>query len=290
MSSPTTSTRRLFAAEVARPEQELNLARAALLVAREEYPQLSVELYLARLDQMAEEVQDRLADENAPLVVLGEMVDTLFQRRRLRGNRAAYYDPRNSFLNDVLDRGVGIPLTLGIVLLEVGWRLGLPLEGVNFPSHFLVRYQGDAMNLLLDPFDGGRVRFEDEAQELLDQVYGGMVRVQEQFMQRASRRDMLARLLTNLKGVYVNVGDHARALAAVERLLLIQPTARGENRDRGLLLARMGRRHEAAEQLEAYLELAPEAPDAERIRDIVEDLRAGRALGDDDGPGEVEEA
>jgi regulator of sirC expression with transglutaminase-like and TPR domain len=285
MFSPTTSTRRLFAAEVAHPEEELDLARAALLVAKEEYPQLSAELYLARLDQMAEEVKDRLADETAPLIVLSELVETLFVRRRLRGNRAAYYDPRNSFLNDVLDRGVGIPLTLGMVLLEVGWRLHLPIEGVNFPSHFLVRYRGDAMDLLLDPFDGGRVRFEDQAQELLDQVYGGMVRVQAQFLRRASRRDMLARLLTNLKGVYVNVGDHKRALAAVERLLLIQPTARGENRDRGLLLARMGRRDEAAEQLEAYLELAPEAADAGRIRDIVDDLRAGRALGGDDDVG-----
>lgn len=263
----------------------MNLARAALLVAREEYPQLSAELYLARLDQMAEEVKDRLSDETAPLVVLDELLRTLFERRRLRGNRVAYYDPRNSFLNDVLDRGVGIPLSLGIVLLEVGWRLRLPLEGVNFPSHFLVRYAGDAMNLLLDPFDGGRVRFEDEAQALLDQVYGGMVRLQDQFMKRATRRDMIGRLLMNLKGVYVNVGDHQRALAAVERLLLIQPTARGENRDRGLLLARMGRRDEAAEQLEAYLELAPEAPDAERIRDLVDGLRTGRSLSDDDVPG-----
>jgi regulator of sirC expression with transglutaminase-like and TPR domain len=282
MPSPATSPRRLFAAEVARAEEEINLARAALLVAKEEYPQLSVELYLARLDQMAEEVKDRLADESAPLLILSDLLETLFVRRRLQGNRPAYHDPRNWFLNDVLDRGVGIPLTLGIVLLEVAWRLGLPVEGVNFPSQFLVRYRGDAMDLLLDPFDGGRVRFEDQAQELLDQVYGGMVRVQEQFLRRASRRDMLARLLTNLKGVYVNVGDHVRALAAVERLLLIQPTARGENRDRGLLLARMGRRDEAAEQLEAYLELAPEATDADRIRDIVHDLRAGRALGGDD--------
>lgn len=288
MPSPATSPRRLFAAEVAHAEQDLNLARAVLLVAKEEYPQLSVELYLARLDQMAEEVKDRLADENAPVIVLGEVVETLFVRRRLRGNRAAYYDPRNSFLNDVLDRGVGVPLTLGIIFLEVAWRLGLPVEGVNFPSHFLVRYRGDALDLLLDPFDGGRVRFEDQAQELLDQVYGGMVRVQEQFMRRASRRDMLARLLTNLKGVYVNVGDHVRALAAVERLLLIQPTARGENRDRGLLLARMGRRDEATAQLEAYLELAPEAPDAERIRDIVDDLRSGRAVGDADDLGGAE--
>jgi regulator of sirC expression with transglutaminase-like and TPR domain len=282
MARPTDSPRRLFAAEVARPEPELNLARAALLLAQEEYPQLSVALYLARLDQIAEEVKDRLANETAPLVVLNELVDTLFVRRRLRGNQQAYYDPRNSFLNDVLDRGVGIPLTLGLVLLEVGWRLGLPVEGVNFPSRFLVRFHGEAMDLLLDPFDGGKVRFEDQVQELLDHVYGGMVRVQAQFMRRASRRDILSRLLLNLKGVYVNVGDHARALAAVERILLIQPTARGENRDRGLLLARLGKRDEAAEQLQAYLELAPSAPDADRIRGMVDDLKAGRSIGDED--------
>ncbi len=114
----------------------MNLARAMLLVAKEEYPQLSVELYLARLDQLAEEVKDRLADETAPLVVLDALIDTLYVRRKLSGNQKAYYDPRNCFLNDVLDRGLGIPLTLGIVMLEVGWRLGLPLEGVSFPGPF----------------------------------------------------------------------------------------------------------------------------------------------------------
>ena len=252
------------------------MARAALLVAQEEYPQIPVELYLARLDQMAEEVKDRLADETAPTVVLEELVEMLFVRRHFMGNRAAYYDPRNSFFNDVLDRGTGIPLTLGMVLLEVGWRLGLPLEGVNFPSHFLVRYRGDAINLLLDPFDGGKVRFEDQAQELLDQVYGGMVRVQDAFLRTATKRDMLIRLLANLKGVYVNVSDHARALAVVERLLILHPGSRGDLRARGLILARLGRREEAAQQLSAYLELTPGAGDAARIRALVEDLRAGR--------------
>ena len=150
----------------------MNLARAALLVAQEEYPQLSVDLYLARLEQVAEEVKDRLANETAPLVVLDEVIRTLFGRRKFSGNRDAYHDPRNSFLNDVLDRGTGIPLTLGIVLLEVGWRLGLPLEGVNFPGNFLVRYLGSQIRLLIDPFDEGKVRFEDQAQELLDQGYG----------------------------------------------------------------------------------------------------------------------
>jgi len=250
MSTPTITARRLLAEELACTEPELNLARAALLIAKEEYPQLSVELYLARLDQLTEEVKNRLADETAPLVILDELVTTLYQRRGFNGNRKAYYDPRNSFLNDVLDRGLGVPLTLGVVLLEVGWRLGLPLEGVSFPGHFLVRYRGDAIDLLIDPFDGGKVRFGDQAQELLDGLYGGTVPLQDHFLRTASRREMLNRLLTNLKGVYVNLGDHERALAAVERLLMISPTAPSEQRARRVLLARLGRLEEAADDPE----------------------------------------
>lgn len=281
MSAPRPFPRRLFAAELARPEAEMDLARAALLVAQEEYPQIPVELYLARLDQMAEEVRDRLADETAPPVVLCELLEMLFVRRGFSGNRTAYYDPRNSFLNDVLDRSTGIPLTLGIVLLEVGWRLGLPLEGVNFPGHFLVRYRGDAVDLLIDPFDAGKVRFADQAQELLDQLYGGMVRVQDSFLRSADRREMLVRLLSNLKGVYVNVGDHARALAVVERLLVIQPDSRADLRARGLILARMGRRDEAVAQLQQYLDLTPGAGDIDRIRGMMDDLEAGRTIADE---------
>jgi regulator of sirC expression with transglutaminase-like and TPR domain len=272
------SPRSLLAAEVARPETELNLARAALLVAQEEYPQLSIELYLSRLEQLAEEVKDRLADETAPLVVLDELHDTLYVRQGFRGNDNAYYDPRNSFLNDVLDRRLGIPLTLGILFLEVGWRLGLPLQGVNFPGHFLVRYRGDALDLLLDPFDGGRARFEDESQELLDRLYGGAVKLRKSFLRRATRRDMLIRLLSNLKGVYVNTGDHARALGVVERLLILTPLSPAENRSRGVLLARMGRHEDAADQLEEYLRVAPDASDAERVLLMVQDLRAGREI------------
>ncbi len=281
MNAPAVSPRRQLAEELARSDAELNLARAALLVAKEEYPQLPVELYLARLDQVAEEVKDRLANENAPPVVLNELIDTLYARRGLAGNRKAYYDPRNSFLNDVLDRGLGIPLTLGIVLLETGWRLRLPVEGVNFPGHFLVRYRGDEFALLIDPFDGGKVRFEDQAQELLDLVYGGVVRLQDSFLRTAGKREMLSRLLTNLKGLYLKVGDHERALAAVERLLMITPTAPAESRSRGVLLARMGRHEEAAVQLEAYLRVSPAATDAPRVEAMLKDLRAGRWPADD---------
>jgi regulator of sirC expression with transglutaminase-like and TPR domain len=273
VSRPAPSARSRFADEVDGPDDQVNLARAALLVAAEEYPQLPVEPYLVRLDQLSEEVKDRLDSETAPLIVLQELLRVLYRQRGFHGNRESYYDPRNSFLSDVLDRRKGIPLTLGIVVLEVGWRLDLPLEGVNFPGHFLVRYSGEDLSLLVDPFDQGRVRFEDQAQELLDRVYGGMVRLQPGFLKTAGRREMLVRLLTNLKGVYLNVEDHRRALAAVERILLIHPTAPTEIRDRGTLLARMGRTEEALEQLEWYLDYAPEAADAGRIRALVDELK-----------------
>lgn len=273
MNAPARSARQLFAREVSRPDPDVDLARAALLVAMEEYPQLPVERYLARLEQLAEEAKDRLDEEGAPLVVLREVLATLYERHGFLGNRDAYYDPRNSFLSDVLDRGLGIPLTLGLVLLEVGWRLDLPVEGVNFPGHFLVRYRGESLDLLVDPFDGGRIRFQDQAQELLDRVYGGMVRVQDSFLEPATRKEMLHRLLTNLKSVYLNIDDHERALAVVERLLLLRPSAPHELRDRGMILARLGRSDEAVEELRSYLDHAPRAADAPRVREVIDDLR-----------------
>lgn len=275
MTAPQPSPRRLLADELSRSDAEMDLARAVLLVAKEEYPQLSVDLYLARLDQVAEEVKDRLANETASLIVLGEVIDTLYTRRKLSGNREAYYDPRNSFLNDVLDRGVGIPLTLGIVILEVSWRLGLPLEGVKFPGHFLIRYTGSEVRLLIDPFDGGRIRFEDDAQQLLDQGYGGMVSMREAFLRPSTKRDMLVRLLTNLKGIYTKIGDDRRSLAVVERLLMIMPTAPLVSRSRGMLLAKLGRHEEAARQLEAYLRVSPTADDTYNVQKLVRELRGG---------------
>ncbi len=275
MRPPDRSLRQRFLDEVSQGDDQINLAKAALMVAREEYPQLPEERYLGQLDVLAEETRDRLDDENAHLVILQELLGTLYNRHEFRGNKEAYYDPRNSFLNDVIDGRLGIPLTLGMVVLEVGWRLGLPLEGVNFPGHFLVRFKGDAIDLLIDPYDGGAVRFEDEAQELLDRVYGGMVQTRESFLKASTKREMLVRLLVNLKSIYLNVRDHGRALAAVERIQLIRPIAPGEIRDKGVILARLGRREEALEQLEAYLNVAPGASDTERILGLVEDLKSG---------------
>lgn len=258
-----------------RSERDFELGRAALYIAKEEYPQLPVEQYMLRLEGLAEAVKDRLDDETAPPIVLGEVIHTLFEREGLRPNKESYYDPRNSFLNDVLDRRLGIPLTLGIILLEVGWRLDLPLEGVSFPGHFLVRYRGAAEHLLIDPFDRGRIRFENQAQEVLDKEYGGMVRMQPAFLRAASKIDMIRRLLVNLKGLYLNVNDHERALSVVERLMLVQPASPGEQRDRGMLLLKLGREAEAKEQLRRYLDFVPGAVDAKRIGLLVRRLEAG---------------
>ena len=274
MSAPDPQVRQAFAAEVGQADGDVDIARAALLIAREEYPGLSVEGHLGRLDQMAEEVKDGVGDELAELVVMQALLRDIFEEKGYRGNREAYYDPRNSFLNDVLDRRKGIPLTLGIILLEIGWRLGLPLEGVNFPGHFLIRYPGLTVRLLIDPFDGGRIWFEDQAQELLDRMYGEMVRTGPGFLKAAGRRDVLVRLLANLKGIYVNVQNYDRALAAVERILLIHPTAASQIRDRGTLLARLGRPDEAIKQLQWYLNYAPVAADARRVRALVAELKA----------------
>lgn len=274
MNLPAPSARSRFAAEVVRPEPELNLAAAALLIAAEEYPQLSPDPYLRRLDELAERVRDRVWDETPPVVVLDDISRVLFAEEGYRGNRSEYYDPRNSFLNDVLDRRLGIPITLSIIHLEVSWRLGIPVHGVNFPGHFLVRYDGEAVKLLVDPFQSGSVRFEDEAQDLLDHVYGGSVRMQPDFLRVADRCDILVRLLSNLKGVYLNRRDDARALMAIERILLIRPDAADEERDRGVVLTRLGRTGDAAEALLRYLELQPDAPDEARVRLLLEQLDA----------------
>ena len=279
MTPPAHSARRDFARELELPEEELGLARAALHVAREAYPQLPVERYLGRLDVLAEEVRDRARSGSAPAVVLSDLLHHLFVVHKLRGNVHEYHDPRNSFLNDVLDRGLGIPLSLGVVLLEVAWRLGLPLEGVNFPGHFLVGYKGAAVDFLIDPFHGGKVRLRSEAQKILDQQHGGVVRLRRRHLRTASKRDMIVRLLLNLKGVYRRAGDDARALAAVERILLVQPTARTQIRDRGFLLARLGRSREAVAQLETYLTFAPAARDVQRVEALLDELKNGKAGG-----------
>jgi regulator of sirC expression with transglutaminase-like and TPR domain len=275
VSLPAPSPRSRFAEVVSKPAPEVDLAKAALLMAAEEYPQLVPEPYLRRLDELAERVRDRQWDATAPVFLLQDLSRVLFEEERFRGNQEQYYDIRNSFLNDVLDRRLGIPITLSVVYLEVGWRLGLPLYGVNFPGHFLVGYAGEAMRLLVDPFHAGMIRFEDEAQHLLDHVYGGSVRMKDEFLRVADRKDIIVRMLENLKGTHLNARDDVRALAALERILILLPDSPEHLRDTGIVLTRLGRPTEARQTLERYLDLAPDAADRVRVSLLLDQLEDG---------------
>ncbi len=269
--------RQRFATMIAKGEEAINLAEAALLIAQEEYPDMDVAVYLDRLDQMAEEVDKRAWNQKDPYGRLEALNRYLFDKARFRGNTVEYYDPRNSFLNEVLDRRTGIPITISTVYLEVGWRLGLPLLGVGFPAHFLVKYSSPEGEIVIDPFHRGAVLNEEDCQSRLDESYVGRVRFQRSFLATSTKRQILTRILTNLKGIYLAAKDHRRALAAIERILLIDPDLGREVRDRGILRMQLKQTSQAVADLERYLTMNPKAEDAEEVRTRLRDCRQAQA-------------
>ncbi len=254
-----------FAREVDRPDADIDLARAALVMARLAYPDLDVPAQLVRLDRIADRAPDgcRQGDDLGRLHRLREY---LFGDAGFAGNREDYYDPRNSFLNDVLDRRVGIPITLCLVLLEVGRRLGLSLEGVGLPGHFVARMRLADSQILLDPFDGGAILTPDACADLVERAVGKRVPLSDEAFAPVSRRQLLARMLNNLKGIYWRREEWARVIAVIDRLLAIDPAAAGERRDRGAALAQLGEYAQGVEDWERYLAEAPNAPDGDRVR------------------------
>ncbi len=258
--------RRLFAEDVARVDGDIDLARAALHVAAEERPDLDVAACVRRLDGLAASVAPDLAAFRSPVDALARL-RALFQDEGLRGNTEDYFDPRNSFLDQVLERRTGIPLTLSIVYLEIGWRCGLPLVGVGFPGHFLVKYVEPGGEHYVDPFEGARTIGVDELRTRMVSLFGAGAVLRPEHLAGSSRRDILVRLNANLKTVYTDRGDLARALAAVERILILTPDAPGEVRDRGLLYLGLHAYAQAARDLERYLALAPTAEDADAVRE-----------------------
>lgn len=265
-----------FALEVLRRGEEINLARAALLVAAEEDGRCDVEASLGALGRMGREARERVADfGGAPVVALNRYV---FEELGFAGNREKYYDPRNSLLNRVIERRTGIPITLSIVYMEVGRIAGLEVEGVGMPGHFIVRARGEGgAPVLVDPFNR-EVVDEEDCQHRLDEVYGGQVPLTPEHLRAVSKREILIRLLTNLKAVYAQGQLHRRALAAVERILLLAPHALSERRDRGLLLAQLERLPEAVADMRAYLRLNENAPDVESVREQLQKIQARQAM------------
>jgi regulator of sirC expression with transglutaminase-like and TPR domain len=264
---------RTFRAAIAVPDDQIDLGRAALAIAQEEYPNLRVETYLERLDRLAAAARDRSAGEHSPYRLIACLNHILFTQERYRGNHHDYYDPRNSFLNDVIERRTGIPITLSVLYMEVALRVGLNLHGIGFPGHFLVKYVGDEGEIVIDPYDQGEVRTGEELQEMLDRLYGGKVAFHPDFLAPVSNRDIVQRMLNNLKGIYLRQENFAKALSTAERLVIIDPTSAQEIRDRGLLYLKLERFSQAIDDLETYLRLVPDAVDAEEIREQVDGLK-----------------
>jgi regulator of sirC expression with transglutaminase-like and TPR domain len=265
--------RLVFARLVSRPEPAIDLAEAAFLIAKEEYPDLDIAHYLSRLDAMAADVRSRSEGVEDPLRLFTGLGDYLFREQGFRGDTENYYDPRNSFLNEVLDRRTGIPITLSTVYMEVGRRLGVRLHGVGMPGHFLVKYVGPNEETIVDPFHGGAIVSPADCQRILDRIYGRKVTFEPRFLNPLGTRQILTRMLNNLKAIYFNHRAYARVLSVVERLLILDPHAANEVRDRGLLCCQLRRFPEAVADLEQYLKLAPGAEDAEVIRDHLRSIR-----------------
>ena len=257
-----------FAALVGR-EADCGLARGALEIARIAYPALEPAQYLTKLDELAEGTRARMAGGLPPEAVARAVGDHLFRTCGFRGNAEDYYDPRNSFLNDVLDRRTGIPISLSVVFIEVTRRLGVTADGVGFPGHFLVRVAGERGPVLLDPFFGGRTVGDEELIERLRALPGGrqLNEVPPDAVQVASTPEVLARMLRNLLRVYAERRDTSLALAAVDLLLVLSPDSADDLRMRGALYESLDCAAAALADFRRYLELAPTAPDADDVRE-----------------------
>lgn len=265
-----------FEAFARRPEDDMDLLEGALLMAREEYPRLDTAAYRVRLREMAEAARRKVpAGAPAPRA-LAAINELLFEDEGFHGDRETYYDPRNSYINEVIDRRAGIPITLALVYLEVGRRIGLPLEGVNFPGHFLVSYRGPERDVLLDPFEGGRTLGTKECEARLKASLGEGARLGPRFVQPAGARQFLYRMLNNLKGIYMKAGELGRALACVERMLMLVPRSATDRRDRGLLLFHLDFPELARRDLEAYLLEEAASQDAGPVFEHLKSLQQRR--------------
>ena len=276
-----------FAELVAGSRDEFSLAEACLMIAGDAYPGLDVNHYLGEIERMAARLRGRLrqmSDAEEKVIALNQF---LFEDLGFSGNVKDYYDPRNSYLNEVIDRRCGIPISLSILYMEIGRKIGLPLTGVSFPGHFLVRFSLRGSTLVLDPFAGGAPLSESDLRSLLKRVIAGSGRAGlrsaadaaaelplDQFLEPAGHRQVLARLLRNLKGIYREKDEPQRLLQIINRTLAVTPDDHAELRDRGLVYHRLEAFRAALQDLRDYLERDPEAADADDIRVRVVELTA----------------
>jgi regulator of sirC expression with transglutaminase-like and TPR domain len=258
-----------FRQAVDRMEADIDLGKAALTIATSDYPDLDINAYLSRIDGLATAVAARLGAEADVYRSIAALNFVLFEQQAFRGNREHYFDPRNSFLNEVLDRKTGIPISLSILYIEVAHRIGLSLQGVGFPGHFLVKYPGNNEEIVVDPFNRGEILSQQNLETMLYRLYGGKVVFEPHLLETISKKQILRRMLNNLKIIYLRQNDLIKGLSIVERLMVLDQGAGEDLRDRGLIYLQLECFKQALEDLESYLRLAPHAEDAPAIRQQV---------------------
>lgn len=252
----------------ARPE-EVSLAEGALLIATEEYQDLDIDAYLDRIEDMGAALRRRLRQDISTTEALIALNRYVFEELGFSGNADDYYDPRNSFLNDVLERRLGIPITLSVLYIEVGRRIGLPLRGVSFPGHFLVKCPLRDGAIILDPFAQGASLGLDDLRERLKTVAHDIEldrALVARMLVAVAPNDIFARILRNLRAIYLSKGERAKGLSASSRILMLLPDAAEEYRDRGDLYLELECFRAALNDFRRYLDLAPQAQDTDRVR------------------------
>ncbi len=254
---------------------EIPLDRSCLLISAVFDSSVNIESCLSELDAFATQAA-ATAGASDSYAMIGAIVRTLFEAQRFRGNERAYDEPQNSLLSSVLERRVGIPITLSILLMEVSRRIGLPLQGVGLPGHFVVQFPDPTSRLYIDPFHGGAVLDVPQCVALVERIYHGRVTWRDDFLAPLDHRAIVKRVLLNLKNALSQTKDYSGALAAIHLRMTLDPTDATELRDRGILFARLRRYDRAIEDLEAYLRRSPDAGDSQHIRNTVHYLRQER--------------
>lgn len=266
--------RQRFREIAARPELLLDLVEASLLISLEDYPRLDIGHYLEEVDAWSGAASERLEGSLDIERIIETINRILFDEEGFRGQNDDYYDPRSALLNEALDRHAGLPITLSILYIEISRRVGVDAAGLSLPGRFLVKFSGEFGQIVVDPFDGGRVLSTIELQKILDEMYGGGVKLREHHLRSFSRKEILARELAQLKAAYLAQRDLQRAAASSDRLLILDERDPYEIRDRAAIAVQMHAYAQAIELFERYLELAPSAEDQARVREQIAYLRA----------------
>ncbi len=268
--APTERWQRIAAAA----PQDVSLAEGALLIAADEYADLDVDGYLQRIDEMGATLHRRLRSDISATEALIALNRYVFEELGFSGNAQDFYDPRNSYLNDVVDRRLGIPITLAVLYIAIGRRIGLPLHGVSFPSHFLVKCSLRDGAIILDPYSRGASLGLDDLKQRLRSVAGDIELDEKRLkamLTTATPHDIFARILRNLRAIYLSKGEQLKALGASSRILSLQPYVAEEYRDRARLYLDLECFRAALADFRSYLRLKPEATDGESVlRQIAE--------------------